>query len=157
PAAPPGPVRNNTETPGAAYTFPAEWEQHESVWMGWPAAEYVRDRSFKDVQVEMIQALAGHVTVDLVVQHEQEAASAKALLRGKGVPHDHVRFHPVRHTDIWFRDMGPLFVRDRRGGLAVVDFRFNLWGTVEPTDPAALIDGQVDNLVAGRLKVPTIP
>jgi agmatine deiminase len=139
------------------FTFPAEWEPHESVWMGWPAEEYVRDRSFKDVQIELIRALAGHVKVDLAVQDEKEAASVKDFLRGKSVPQDHVRFHPVPHTDIWFRDMGPLFVKNQRGDVRVVDFKFNLWGTADLAEEAARIDGQVDKLIADRLNTPAIP
>jgi agmatine deiminase len=141
----------------STFTFPAEWEPHESIWMGWPAEEYAKNRSFKDVQIEVIQALAGHVKIDLAVQDEKEAASVKELLRQKGVPHDHVRFHAVRHTDIWFRDMGPLFVKNQRQELRVVDFKFNLWGTADLADEAARIDGQVDTLLARRLNILTIP
>jgi agmatine deiminase len=141
----------------STFTFPAEWGPHESIWMGWPAEEYVKDRPFKDVQAQIIQALAGHVKIDLVVQNEKEAASVKELLWAKGVPQDHVRFHPVRHTDIWFRDMGPLFVQNQRENLRVVDFKFNLWGTADLADEAAGIDGQVDKLIADRLNIPTIP
>ena len=140
----------------ADYSFPAEWEPHESIWLGWPAEEYVKSRPFADVQIEMIQALAGLVKVDLVVQTEDEAAKVKRLFGERKVRHDHVRFHAVPHTDIWFRDMGPLFVKDRTGALAVVDFKFNLWGTAGSEDKSARIDDAVDRTIARRLKLPTL-
>src|SRR5262249_53722446 len=129
PAGPSFPRAEEQPSVDSRFTFPAEWEPHESVWMGWPPVEYVKGRSFKDVQIEVIRALAGHVKVDLAVQDEKEAASVKKLLQEQRVPQDHVRFHSVPHTDIWFRDMGPLFIKNRRGDLKVVDFQFNLWGT----------------------------
>jgi agmatine deiminase len=140
--------------PDTSFTFPAEWEPHESIWMGWPPQDYVKGRPFSDVQMEMIRALAGHVKVDLAVQDAAEGERVKSLLAERKVPHDHVRFHAIPHTDIWFRDMGPLFVKDRAGRLAIVDLAFNLWGTVPLDDPSARIDGAVDRIIADRLKVP---
>lgn len=138
------------------FTYPAEWEPHESIWMGWPADEYVKDRSFADVQIEMIRALAGHVKVDLAVQNDDEGATLKRLFRKRNVPFDHVRFHALPHTDIWFRDMGPLFVKHPQAGLKIVDLKFNLWGTVDLSDKSARIDDAVDSLIADQLKLPTI-
>lgn len=143
--------------PDTDYTFPAEWEPHASLWLGWPADEYVKSRPFSAVQMDMIRALAGRVKVDLVVQDAEEAAKVKRLFVERKVPHNHVRFHAVPHTDIWFRDMGPLFVKNRKGNLKVVDFQFNLWGTVDLEDKSARTDEAVDRLIAARLKVPVIP
>ncbi len=139
-----------------SFTFPAEWGPHESIWMGWPPQEYVASRPFADVQMEIIRALRGHVKVDLVVQDAAEEARVRRLFRDRKVPHEHVRFHPVPHTDIWFRDIGPLFVQGPKGALKVVDLKFNLWGTADLTDKSARIDDAVDRLIAARLKAPTI-
>jgi agmatine deiminase len=145
------------DVPARPFTFPAEWEPHASIWMAWPVDEYVKDRPFAEVQMAMIRALVRHVTVDLVIQDADDAARVKRLFVERNVPLERVRFHPVPHTDIWFRDMGPLFVSDRKGALKVVDLKFNLWGTADLQDMSARVDEAVDRLVASRLKLPTVP
>src|SRR5690606_2507214 len=37
-------------------------------------------------------------------------------------------FHRVPLNDVWFRDNGPLFVREADGRVAMTDWRFNAWG-----------------------------
>src|SRR5205085_1113381 len=112
-------------------------------WKGWPPVEYVKSKPFADVHIEMNRALNGHVKVDLAVQNGEEADKVKRLFRDRKVPHEHVRFHDVPHTDVWFRDMGPLFVKGGKGALKIVDFKFNLWGTADLTDKSARIDEEV--------------
>ena len=120
------------KTPQAlGYRMPAEWEPHDAVWLSWP-----HDReTFADLAavertyVDIIAALSGSETVNLLVTSDMMRTRIKAMLEEEGVDTGHVRFHITDYADVWFRDYGPTFVVDRgTGGLAMVNWTFNAWG-----------------------------
>ena len=39
-----------------------------------------------------------------------------------------IRFFEFDYADVWFRDYGPIFVRNRKQELAMVHWIFNSWG-----------------------------
>ncbi|WP_394339996.1 agmatine deiminase family protein [Methanoculleus sp. UBA208] len=116
---------------GSGYRMPAEWEAHDAVWLSWP-----HDReTFPDlaavegIYVEIIAALRGSETVDLLVTDEKMRTRIVAMLEEEGVDTGGVRFHPADYADVWFRDYGPAFlVNPRTGSLAMVNWMFNAWG-----------------------------
>ncbi|HOI13507.1 MAG TPA: agmatine deiminase family protein [Methanoculleus sp.] len=124
------------KTPQAlGYRMPAEWEPHDAVWLAWP-----HDReTFPDLAaverayVEIIAALRGSETVDLLVTDEKMQVRVKAMLEEEGVDTGDVRFHVADYADVWFRDYGPTFLVDRKtGNLAMVNWTFNAWGEKYP-------------------------
>ena len=138
--------------PGARFTFPPEWAPHEAVWMGWsPSPER------RPVQIEMIRALAPHVTVRLMVTSDRRKAEASEALAAAGVDLRSVEFfdHPI--SNFWMRDPGPHFISDGRR-LAIADFGWNAYGY-----PGELLIGSF-NLqrhavvlkLAARLKLPVV-
>jgi agmatine deiminase len=137
--------------------FPAEWEKHEAIWMGWPANEYVDSRPVADVQLALIDELAKYVRVEMAVNDAAEIPTIKQRLAERNIPEDRVGFHIIPHTDIWFRDMGPLFAMASSGELKVIDFNFNLWGIAPLGDVAAMMDNFVDRRIASELRLPTLP
>ncbi|MCK9308566.1 MAG: agmatine deiminase family protein, partial [Methanoculleus sp.] len=118
------------------YRMPAEWEPHDAVWLSWP-----HDReTFPDLAtveaayVEMIAALRGSETVNLLVTDEKMQVRVKAMLEEEGVDTGGIRFHIADYADVWFRDYGPTFVVNRNiGSLAMVHWIFNAWGEKYPT------------------------
>jgi len=116
---------------GSGYRMPAEWEPHDAVWLSWP-----HDReTFPDLAavertyVEIIAALRGSETVDLLVTDEKMQVRVKAMLEEEGVDTGGIRFHFADYADVWFRDYGPTFlVNPRTGSLAMVNWTFNAWG-----------------------------
>ena len=126
------------------YHFPAEFEPHEAVWMGWPVYENKAGWSVKDLHVRLWAAMAPHVLVYVAVNPDDPArglsydgqlAEIKALMKQHGVPEERVRFFPVRHEDVWWRDMGPVYLVGDKGQRAIAEFGFNGWG-YEPADSA---------------------
>lgn len=113
------------------YHMPAEWEAHDAVWLSWP-----HDReTFPDLAaveaayVEIIAALRGSETVNLLVTGERMRLRVEAMLEEEDVDTGHVRFHVADYADVWFRDYGPTFVvNPKTGGLAMVNWTFNAWG-----------------------------
>lgn len=114
---------------------PAEWAEHEAVWIAWPSDPALWGAALSDAQAEFA-ALAGAIAdpdargvprgerLEILVHPDHPEASERAhqALSGLGA-----RFHPIRFGDIWLRDTGPIFVPDG-GVLKAHVFRFNGWG-----------------------------
>ena len=138
------------------FTIPGEFEPIESVWLAYPVYENRKGFPSTDVQAQMIQALAPHVYIDLLVQNEKDQQTAQEWIATLDIPNGRVRYHLIPHTDIWIRDMGPIFLSNRKGDLKIADFGFSEWSYSKPTDPTAMIDERVDRLVAHELDLPIV-
>lgn len=112
----------STKTESAGLEFPPEWMPHESVWMGWSD-----DTAHHAVQVRMIEAMAPHVPIRLMVTSDSVQAHATETLRAAGLAAGVVEYvaHPV--PNFWTRDPGPLFLSDGTS-LAVAGFRWDEYG-----------------------------
>ena len=61
------------------FSFPAEWEPHDTVWVGWvPPREGRPERheTMNAMTVDIIGALRDHVRIEVIVQNEAAAAEA---------------------------------------------------------------------------------
>jgi len=113
------------------FHMPAEWEEHESVWLSWP---HDLD-SFPDLaQVEesymaIISALSGGERVELLVRDDEMLDLVLGRLEERGLAGPGVRLHVLDYADVWFRDYGPTFLVNREmGTLAMVNWTYNAWG-----------------------------
>jgi agmatine deiminase len=106
--------------------------------------------------MKVIRELAPYVKVNLGVQDGREIALVKRTLKENGISDRHIVYYVVPHNEIWVRDIGPAFVKNSTGGLAVVDFNFDVWGYEEDSPTEQIIDGQVDRIIAGQLGLPVI-
>lgn len=138
------------------FTMPAEFEEIDSVWMAWPVYENIHGRPSQSVLEEMIRALEPHVAIDLMVQDESEAREVSRWLKETHLPAARIRLHVIPHTDIWVRDMGPIFLKNGKGRLKIADFGFNGWSYDEQTSASSMTDESVDRLVARGMKLPVV-
>ncbi len=154
----PPPFEEKEGSTGAqeVFTFPAEFEPQESIWMAWPTYEYKRGQPLEPILAEIIGATEGHVQIDLIAQDEEEITQIRKLLQENEVPYEHVRFHSVPHGDIWMRDMGPIFLRGSRRNLRIADFKFNVWGYEDPNSDGSRLEERVDRLIAQELGLETV-
>lgn len=130
------------------FRFPAEFEKHEAIWLGWPVDEAKKGLSAVPVYVEIIEALVSTVKVRIAAQHEEEKREILTLLEEKGVSIEKVEIFCIPHNDIWFRDMGPIFLVNGNGEMCVQKFGFNAWGYEAPNAPGIILDRMVPDLVA---------
>ena len=107
---------------------PAEWSPHRAMWLGFPSHADLWQEDLEPAQDEvaaLARALAGPGAerVRLMVHGAAAEAAAKARLG------DVAGVEIVRGLfgDIWFRDTGPIFVKDGDQDLAQ-GFVFNGWG-----------------------------
>src|SRR5262249_20556514 len=149
--------RSLTPTPGSpaalGYRMPAEWEPHAGTWLAWPhksASWPGKLERIPPIWVEMVRALVPGEAVHILVGEAAPAETVRALLMGAGVSLDRVQLHDIPTDDAWIRDHGPIFVADRAGTLAVVDWKYNAWGGKYPPWDQ---DDRVPRAVAQRLGV----
>lgn len=107
--------------------WPAEWEKHDAVWIGFPGnpAEWPHQLAQAQHQVAAFASAVADQgrgeNVLLVCRNEAEAAIANALVETG------VQVIVETFGDIWLRDTGPLIVTDGEHGIGQ-QFRFNGWG-----------------------------
>lgn len=142
------------DSPG--WVFPGEYESHQALWLLWPTYENKAGFPSTEPMAEMIRALSGHVAVNLAVQDADEEAEVRSFLAGRGVPLGHVHFYRLEHLDIWARDMGPQFTRNRQGQLRINDWNFSYWGNEEPDSDNSTFEEAFDRAAAEAIDVPTV-
>lgn len=109
----------------ATWLMPDEAEPHALTWMAFGASHAVWGQALlPDVQnnlAAIAQAIARYEPVSMLVRPEDYEIAAQ-----KCGPSVHLVVSAL--DDVWIRDTGPVFVRDRRGQLGGIDFNFNGWG-----------------------------
>ncbi len=134
---------NNT-----GFYFPAEWEEQESVWLGWSA-----DSGIQQVQLQMAKALDGKVGLTILSRSDTLEAIALRQLAEIGI--DTTAIKRERHyiPNVFIRDAGPRFLKNKKDNTkAIADFAWSNYGY-----PAAFGDyqdskkrGTVDNDLANK-------
>ncbi len=116
------------------FTFPAEWEEHAATWTSWPFDDALWEGYLEGVRDEfagLVSTIARFEPVHLNVRDEETEEDARRRLEGVG----NIHFHRIPLNDVWFRDNGPLFIRNDEGKVALTDWEFNAWGEkYEPWD-----------------------
>ncbi|SFR98341.1 agmatine deiminase family protein [Sphingomonas jatrophae] len=107
--------------------FPAEWEPHAWVWIGFPSHAELWQEDLDEARAEVVDfARAVHAGGKgeevVLVAADAEAAVAAEAMAGPGISVELARF-----GDIWLRDTAPLVVTGEARPIAL-DFRFNGWG-----------------------------
>ena len=118
-----------SETP--LFTMPEESEPHEGTWLQWPHhyqyGMYYRD-SLDATWVAMVKELVTSEKVHLIAYNQTEKDRIIALLNAQNVPLTNIDFKIYKTDDIWIRDNGPIYARDKNGNLIIQDWGFNGWG-----------------------------
>jgi agmatine deiminase len=111
--------------------MPAEWEPHEAVWLAWPQnpATFPHLAEVELAFSRFIIAMQDSERIDLLVPAGKAGDRVAGLLATAGADVSRVRLHPAGYTDVWVRDYGPTFVRNRaEGKVAMVRWEWNAWG-----------------------------
>jgi agmatine deiminase len=138
--------------------MPAEWEEHEATWLGWPHKLSDWPGRFAPIPWaygEIVRKLAPGETVRIIVPSKAHEARARPVLDAVGADTRRVEFFRWPTDRGWTRDFGPLFVRrdTPRGRVAIAGFRFNGWAKY----PDWKKDALVKERAARVLKLPLRP
>lgn len=110
--------------PSETFYMPAEWEEHDAVWLGWEDT-FV---SYHPVAVNIIQNLTPHVKVKMVVKSDSVLRVAKSVLSQGGIDTTTLEFHVMPGNRYWIRDHGAAFLVNKQSKLGVADFEWNNYG-----------------------------
>jgi agmatine deiminase len=128
------------------YTLPDESQPHEGTWLQWPHEHQYgityRDR-LDDTWVAMTKALVGGEKVHLIAYDESEKDRITELLEEANVSLRNVDFKIYKTDDVWIRDNGPIYTRDKSGNLVIQDWGFNGWGKKADYEQCNLIPAQI--------------
>lgn len=136
------------------FHMPAEWEPHDAVWLSWPqSTETFPDLSrVEETFAEFIVAVQDSERVELFVPEGPGGERAAEILSRAGADRARVNLRPAGYADVWIRDYGPTFVRDRATGtLAMVRWEFNAWGGKYPH---LVCDGRIPGIMNRDLCLP---
>lgn len=132
------------------FVMPPESGAHARTWTSWPVGEALWLGELPAVRREFatfVAALARFEPVSLNVADDATERDARAHLAAAGVPLERITFHRVPVHDVWCRDVGPLFVVDGRGQVAMTDWRFDGWGGSYPSE----VDDRLPERIAATL------
>ncbi|MDD1730839.1 MAG: agmatine deiminase, partial [Methanosaeta sp. NSM2] len=162
---PAGAAKAWDETPRSlGYHMPAEWEQHEAIWLAWPydLDSFPEIDSVENAYAAMIKAIHKSETVNLLVREEMMRDQVADRLKREKVDLGRIHFHIISYADVWFRDYGPTFVVNRdldakEERVAAVGWIFNAWGEKYPELMGdAAIAGLINQDLRMRLFLPGI-
>lgn len=134
------------------FYFPAEWEEQESVWLGWSV-----DSNIQQVHLEMAKALSPHVTLTILSRSDSVQNLALHQLAAAGIDTAKVRRYIHYIPNVFLRDAGPRFLKNKSGQLAIADFGWNNYGYPKEFEVYQFSDkrGEIDNALAKQMNLDT--
>ena len=149
-------LQRDTEATGD-FVMPAEFEPHAAIWMGWPKGQSYADPDL-DTRVpiaQIIDALCAHgIDVKLMCTDEPGEREVQRWLGPHGYPvTDRLDFVHIDQIDIWVRDYGPIFTRNRANRLGMASFLQGQWGYAATSDPVSRAMTELPERVARHLGI----
>lgn len=117
------------------YIMPEESDKHEGTWLQWPHHHQYGisyRNSLDPTWVAMTKELVTSEKVHIIAYNEVEKKRINTLLNNAVIPTQNIDFKIYKTDDVWVRDNGPIYVKDKKGNLVIEDWGFNAWG--EKTD-----------------------
>src|SRR5579863_8916173 len=106
---------NEKTTPAAlGFSMPAEWEQHEATWIGWPHNPTDWPDKLEPIQWvygEIVRKIAPGEIVRILVNSLAHEKQVRGVLKRAGVDLKRVQFFRFPTNRGWTRDFGPIFVK----------------------------------------------
>jgi agmatine deiminase len=112
------------------FRMPAEWEPHAATWIAWPHNRDDWPGRFAPipwVYAEIVRKLARVERVGILVEDRASEQAARRVLRKADTNLTAVEFFYAPTDRVWTRDYCPLFVKNRAGKIALINWRFNGW------------------------------
>lgn len=128
------------------YTMPEESAPHEGTWLQWPH-HYQYGLTYRNeidpTWVAMTKALVTSEKVHIIAYDETEKTRIIVLLTAANVSLINIDFKIYQTDDVWVRDNGPIYVKDKKGNLIIEDWGFNGWGEKADFEKCDLIPAKI--------------
>jgi agmatine deiminase len=113
------------------FTMPAEWQRHDAIWLARPYDPTTfpdRVERVEGTYVQIVKEIHESEDVNLFVKDEATKKKANAMFKDADINLAKVHFYVYNYADVWFRDYGPIFVKNTSHELAMINWDFNSWG-----------------------------
>src|SRR5690625_3288091 len=122
---------SSSDTPFAAgFRMPPEWEEHERSWISFPFNDELWEGHLEHVREDvgrLIAFISRFEPVRVNIAEEGDSDVVLHAVEEHGGVAANVTFLRLPLDDAWFRDNGPLFIRDEAGRVAMTDWRSHAW------------------------------
>lgn len=137
------------------YRIPAEWENHEATWIGWPNNKEDWPGKFQPipwVYGEIVRYISRGEKVRIIVESFQHQKRAEQVLKAVGSDMNNIEIFKLETDRNWLRDSGPQFIKDENENTLVVKFKFNAWAKYDNYKK----DLKIPKMIAKQLKLESI-
>lgn len=113
------------------FCMPAEWEKHDAIWLAWPYDPLTFPDRVERVEktfVQIVKEIHECEQVNLFVRDQKTKAKTHNLFKKAAIDLSKINFYVSDYADVWFRDYGPIFVKNPSHELAMIHWDFNSWG-----------------------------
>lgn len=136
------------------FSFPAEWEPHEAMWLSWPHKEESWPGTIHKIYsfyCQFIKEVSKSEIVRINVKDEEMKSFAIAELSKENVDLSKIEFYLHPTNDAWCRDHGPAFLINKKlKKKVIIDWNFNAWGGKYPPFD---LDDNIPTLIAKELNL----
>ena len=138
------------------YSFPAEFAQHDAIWLSWPHKEESwpgKIASIYPSYCTFVKTVALTERININVGTDKMRQGASKMLELAGVDMSKVQFYLHPTNDAWCRDHGPSFLTRNHPEhpKAIVDWNINAWGGKYPPYD---LDDVIPTRIAEQLNLP---
>ncbi len=134
------------------FRLPAEFEEHEATWIGWPYNKEDWPGKFQPipwVYGEIVRYLSRGEKVRIIVQSKSHQKKAEAVLKSIQADLHNIEFFKLETNRNWLRDAGPQFVKDQSGKTVLIHFKFNAWAKYNNYK----LDAKIPDLISKKLQI----
>ncbi len=135
------------------FAMPAEWQCHDAIWLAWPYDPTTFPNRVDRVEatyVQIIKEIHESEEVNLFVIDEPTKKKATAMFKQARINLERVTIWVSDYADVWFRDYGPIFVKNAKHELAMIHWDFNSWGDKYET---LLKDKEIPNVINKQMRL----
>jgi len=136
------------------FTFPAEFEKQDAVWMGLRSTITGRGLDKSEDLLRIIKAVTPFVKVNLFIGHDTIRNVLQKEFEKRGIDKNKVQMFVYANPYSNVRDPGPVFLKSDKGNLMIADMKWNFYGTTSSTSPAAIRVDTLDQFVAREFSLP---
>ncbi len=134
------------------FTFPAEWEKQNSIWLSWPHNRDTWPGKFQPIPkkfAEIVSVITRYEHVNINYVNDEMKEEITELLTDKNVSEISYTLHNIPTNDAWCRDHGPAFViNSETKEKGIIDWGYNALGNKYPPFD---LDDEVPTKIGNKL------
>ena len=139
------------------YRMPAEWEKQQSTLIGWPYNKNDWPGKFKNVPrifAKIISKITESQDVNLLIKNNKSKSVIKRLLKENNTNIRKIKFIICKTDRVWMRDIGPIFIKDKKNQNILLNWKFNGWAKYKNYRLDNKVNLQIKNYYRGNIISP---